>query len=52
MPLLDLFQRLEHRRLHIRDRIDKEFVHLLETTDMTKVYKMPVLRAFYNEGQV
>lgn len=117
MPLLDLFKHLEQRRLHIRDRIDqefvrvqellgkvptrmelftymddevyhlclknakdnvfknylaykerlellteaerelcaglgKEFVHLLETTDMTKVYKMPVLRAFYNGGQV
>ena len=32
--------------------IGREFVHLLETTDMTKVYKMPVLRAFYNDGQV
>ena len=117
MPLLDLFQRLEQRRLHIKERIQqdfvrvqeflgkvptrmelftymdddiyylclknakenifknylafkeqmglltaaeqelcagvgKEFVHLLETTDMTKVYKMPVLRAFYNGGQV
>ena len=117
MPLLDLFQRLEQRRLHIKERIEqefthvreqlgrvptrmelftymddevyqlclknakenvfknylaykeqlgllneaerelcagigREFVHLLETTDMTKVYKMPVLRAFYNDGQV
>ena len=117
MPLLDLFQRLEQRRLHITERIEqefthvreqlgrvptrmelftymddevyylclknakenvfknylaykeqlgllneaerelcagigREFVHLLETTDMTKVYKMPVLRAFYNDGQV
>lgn len=32
--------------------VGKEFVHLLETTDMTKVYKMPVLRAFYNDGKI
>lgn len=32
--------------------IGREFVHLLETTSMSKVYKMPVLKAFYNEGNV
>jgi hypothetical protein len=32
--------------------IGREFLHLLETTSMTKVYKMPVLRAFYNYGSV
>lgn len=117
IPLLDLFQHLEQRRRHIKERIQqdfmrvqeflgkvptrlelftymddeiyylclknakdnifknylsykeqlglltkaeaelctcvgKEFVHLLETTDMTKVYKMPVLRAFYNDGKI
>ena len=30
----------------------REFLHLLETTSMTKVYKMPVLQAFYNHGSV
>lgn len=30
----------------------KEFLSLIETTDMTKVYKMPVLYSFYNEGDV
>ena len=32
--------------------IGKEFVKLLENTNMTKVYKMPVLMAFYNHGDV
>ena len=32
--------------------IGREFLHLLETTSMSKVYKMPVLRTFYNDGNV
>lgn len=32
--------------------IGKEFIHLLETTSMSKVYKMPVLMAFYNHGDI
>ena len=32
--------------------IGKEFIKLLENTNMTKVYKMPVLMAFYNHGDV
>jgi len=32
--------------------IGREFLSLLETTDMQKVYKMPVLYSFYNEGNV
>ncbi len=34
------------------DSIGKEFLALIETTDMTKVYKMPILYAFYNNGDV
>ena len=30
--------------------IGKEFIKLMENTNMTKVYKMPVLMAFYNHG--
>lgn len=30
----------------------REFLSLLETTDMQKVYKMPVLYSFYNDGDV
>lgn len=29
-----------------------DFIHLIETTNMTKVYKMPVLMAFYNHGDI
>ena len=32
--------------------IGREFISLMETTSMTKVYKMPVLMAFYNHGSV
>lgn len=32
--------------------IGREFLALLETTDMTKVYKMPVLYSFYNQGDI
>ena len=32
--------------------IDKDFINLIETTDMQKVYKMPILYAFYNQGNV
>ena len=30
----------------------REFINLLENTSMSKVYKMPVLMAFYNEGKI
>jgi hypothetical protein len=32
--------------------IEREFLNIIETTNMTKVYKMPVLMAFYNGGDV
>lgn len=32
--------------------IGKEFLALIETTDMTKVYKMPILYSFYNHGDI
>lgn len=32
--------------------IGKEFISLLENTAMSKVYKMPVLMAFYNHGNI
>lgn len=36
----------------IYNGIGREFLNLLETTDMQKVYKMPVLHSFYNNGNV
>lgn len=32
--------------------IGREFVSLMETTDMQKVYKMPILYSFYNHGDI
>lgn len=36
----------------IYNGIGREFLNLLETTDMQKVYKMPVLDSFYNDGDI
>lgn len=30
----------------------REFINMIETTSMSKTYKMPVLLAFYNEGDI
>lgn len=32
--------------------IGREFINLIENTNMSKVYKMPVLMAFYNHGNI
>ncbi len=32
--------------------LGREFISLMETTDMQKVYKMPILYSFYNHGDV
>ena len=32
--------------------IGREFLSLIETTDMQKVYKMPILYSFYNDGNI
>ena len=32
--------------------IGREFLSLIETTDMQKVYKMPILYSFYNDGDL
>lgn len=47
----------EHRELSEAEEmlyagIGREFLNLLETTDMQKSYKMPVLLAFYNGGDM
>ncbi len=36
----------------LKDIDGRDFIHLIETTNMTKVYKMPVLMAFYNHGDI
>lgn len=32
--------------------IGREFIHVMETTNMQKVYKMPILYSFYHHGHV
>ena len=41
---------IEEKQLY--QGIGKEFLAVLETTSMTKSYKMPILLAFYNKGNV
>lgn len=36
----------------VYDSIGREFLSMIETTDMQKVYKMPILYSFYNHGNV
>ena len=34
------------------DSVAHDFLNTLETTNMTKSYKMPILKAFYNDGDI
>ncbi|MCD7883731.1 MAG: hypothetical protein LUI87_08545 [Lachnospiraceae bacterium] len=43
---------LDEEEQEIYDGIGREFLSLLETTNMQKSYKMPILIAFYNNGEV
>ena len=40
------------REKKLFDGIGREFINVLETTSMSRVYKMPVLMAFYNHGKI
>lgn len=42
----------ENESAFLQDINGSEFIHMIETTNMTKVYKMPVLMAFYNHGDI
>lgn len=42
----------ENEVAFLQDINGRDFIHLIETTNMTKVYKMPVLMAFYNHGDI
>ena len=52
MDFLYEIHELSEEELHVYSGIGKEFLQLIETTDMQKVYKMPILYGFYNEGIV
>ena len=52
LDYLHELQELSVEEEEIYNGIGREFLNLLETTDMQKVYKMPVLYSFYNNGNV
>ena len=43
---------LSEEEQSLYDGIGREFLSLMETTDMQKVYKMPILYSFYNHGNM
>lgn len=49
--LYDL-QELSPQEEKLYSGIGREFISVLETTDMQKVYKMPILYSFYNHGDL
>lgn len=52
MDFLNELQELSEEEKVIYSGIGREFLSLIETTDMQKVYKMPILYSFYNDGEV
>ena len=49
--LYDL-QELSQEEERLYAGIGREFLSVIETTDMQKVYKMPILYSFYNHGDI
>lgn len=52
MDFLYELQELSLEEERVYAGIGREFLSLIETTDMQKVYKMPILYSFYNDGNV
>ncbi len=52
MEFLDELHELSVGEEAVYSGIGKEFLSFLETTDMQKVYKMPILYSFYNNGNI
>ncbi len=52
MEYLFEIQELSEDEEIVYSGIGREFLSLIETTDMQKVYKMPILYSFYNEGDI
>ena len=52
MIFLHELEELTSEQEQLYNGIGREFLTVLETTQMQKVYKMPVLYAFYNDGDV
>ncbi|HBI62366.1 MAG TPA: NgoFVII family restriction endonuclease [Lachnospiraceae bacterium] len=52
MEFLHELQELSVDEEKLYSGIGREFLSLIETTDMQKVYKMPILYSFYNGGDI
>ena len=52
MDFLNEMKELSADEEQVYSGIGREFLALIETTDMQKVYKMPILYSFYNHGNV
>lgn len=52
MEFLNEMQELSADEKVVYSGIGREFLSLIETTDMQKVYKMPILYSFYNDGDM
>lgn len=45
-------QELSEAETELYNGIGREFISVIETTGMQKVYKMPILYSFYNDGNI
>lgn len=52
MEFLKEMNELSAEEEEVYSGIGREFLTLIETTDMQKVYKMPILYSFYNDGDI
>ena len=52
LDFLNEMQELSPDEKIVWDGIGREFLSLIETTDMQKVYKMPILYSFYHDGDI
>ena len=52
LEFLNEMEELSEEEKKLYSGIGREFLTLIETTDMQKVYKMPILYSFYNQGNI
>ncbi len=52
MEFLNEMNELSAAEQEVYEGIGREFLSLIETTNMQKVYKMPILYSFYNDGDI
>ncbi len=52
LDFLNDMNEMSDDEIELYSGLGREFISLIETTDMQKVYKMPILYSFYNQGNV